>query len=172
MKIICDWKNCKEIGAYKAPIERDNSRKYRLLCLEHIKIFNKNWNYFENMDDQQIEYFKLNKLVNLNSSDVSYYDCRCQTTVVSKQHETYIRLMPKIKLEDLSKKLISPMPGLIKSIDVSEGPKVKSGDQLLIIEAMKMENILKSEKDCVIDNVLIKPGDSVCADEELILFSK
>ena len=47
MKIICDWKNCKEVGAYKAPIERDNSRKYRLLCLEHIKIFNKNWNYFE-----------------------------------------------------------------------------------------------------------------------------
>ena len=80
--------------------------------------------------------------------------------------------MPKIKLEDLSKKLISPMPGLIKSIDVSEGQKVKNGDQLLIIEAMKMENILKSEKDCVIDKVLIKPGDSVGADEELILFSK
>ena len=80
--------------------------------------------------------------------------------------------MPKIKLEDLSKKLISPMPGLIKSIDVSEGQKVKSGDQLLIIEAMKMENILKSEKDCVIDKVLIKQGDSVGADEELILFSK
>ena len=122
--------------------------------------------------NQQIEYFKLNKLVNLNSSDISYHDCRCQTIVVSKQHETYIRLMPKIKLEDLSKKLISPMPGLIKSIDVSEGQKVKSGDQLLIIEAMKMENILKSEKDCVIDKVLIKPGDSVGADEELILFSK
>ena len=115
---------------------------------------------------------KLIKLINLNSSDVSYYDCRCQTIVVSKQHETYIRLMPKIKLEDLSKKLISPMPGLIKSVDVSEGQKVKSGDQLLIIEAMKMENILKSEKDCVIDKVLIKPGDSVGADEELILFSK
>ena len=80
--------------------------------------------------------------------------------------------MPKIKLEDLSKKLISPMPGLIKSVDVSEGQKVKSGDQLLIIEAMKMENILKSEKDCVIDKVLIKPDDSVGADEELILFSK
>lgn len=122
--------------------------------------------------NQQIEYFKLNKLVNLNSSDISHYDCRCQTVVVSKQHETYIRLMPKIKLEDLSKKLISPMPGLIKSVDVSEGQKVKSGDQLLIIEAMKMENILKSEKDCVIDKVLIKPGDSVGADEELILFSK
>ena len=43
MKIICDWENCNNIGSYKAPVERDNSKKYRLLCLEHIKIFNKNW---------------------------------------------------------------------------------------------------------------------------------
>ena len=57
MKIICDWENCNEIGAYKAPVEKDNSRKYRLLCLNHIKIFNKNWNYFENMNDQEIEFF-------------------------------------------------------------------------------------------------------------------
>ena len=54
MKIICDWENCKEVGSYKAPTEKDNSKKYRLLCLEHIKIFNKNWNYFENMNDQKI----------------------------------------------------------------------------------------------------------------------
>jgi hypothetical protein len=57
MKIICDWTNCKETGSYKAPIDRDNSRKFRLLCLDHIKAFNKKWNYFENMSDQQIEFF-------------------------------------------------------------------------------------------------------------------
>ena len=57
MKIICDWENCNEIGSYKAPVEKDNSKKYRLLCLNHIKIFNKNWNYFENMNDQEIEFF-------------------------------------------------------------------------------------------------------------------
>ena len=39
MKIICDWDNCNKIGSYKAPVERDNSKKYKLLCLEHIKIF-------------------------------------------------------------------------------------------------------------------------------------
>jgi len=54
MKNICDWNNCKEIGAYKAPVEKDNSRKYRLLCLEHVKEFNKNWNYFSGMNDDQI----------------------------------------------------------------------------------------------------------------------
>ena len=57
MKIICDWENCKEVGKYKAPIEKDNSKNFRLLCLEHIKIFNKNWNYFENMNSDEIEYF-------------------------------------------------------------------------------------------------------------------
>jgi len=57
MKIICDWNDCEEVGSYKAPIERDNSKKFKLLCLKHIKIFNKKWNYFSNMTDQEIEYF-------------------------------------------------------------------------------------------------------------------
>ena len=57
MKNICDWEKCKQIGLYKAPIEKDNSKKFRLLCLEHIKIFNKNWNYFSDMDEGEIEYF-------------------------------------------------------------------------------------------------------------------
>ena len=57
MKNICDWSKCKEIGLYKAPVEKDNSKKFRLLCLEHIKIFNKNWNYFSDMDESEIEHF-------------------------------------------------------------------------------------------------------------------
>ena len=57
MKVICDWKNCKELGTYKAPIDKDNSKKFRLFSLENKKIFNKNWNYFENMNDDQIEFF-------------------------------------------------------------------------------------------------------------------
>ena len=54
MKYICDWNNCSEEGAYKAPIEKDNSKKFRLLCLAHVKEFNKNWNYFYGMNDSQI----------------------------------------------------------------------------------------------------------------------
>ena len=54
MKNICDWNNCSEIGEYKAPIEKDNSKSYRLLCLPHVKEFNKNWNYFKGMDDEQV----------------------------------------------------------------------------------------------------------------------
>ena len=57
MKNICDWKNCSEIANYKAPIEKDSSKKFRLLCLKHIKEFNKNWNYFSGMINEQIYEF-------------------------------------------------------------------------------------------------------------------
>ena len=57
MKNICDWSKCKKIGLYRAPVEKDNSRKFRLLCLEHIKIFNKSWNYFADMNEGEIEHF-------------------------------------------------------------------------------------------------------------------
>ena len=57
MKNICDWNNCLEEGLYKAPKEKDNSKNFRLLCLNHIKEFNKNWNYFSGMNDQQIMEF-------------------------------------------------------------------------------------------------------------------
>ena len=54
MKNICDWNNCSNEGLYKAPKERDNSKNFRLLCLEHVREFNKNWNYFSGMNDQQV----------------------------------------------------------------------------------------------------------------------
>ena len=57
MKNICEWDKCSKTAIYKAPAEKDNSRKFRLFCLEHIKIFNKNWNYFSDMNESEIEYF-------------------------------------------------------------------------------------------------------------------
>ena len=57
MENICDWENCKESGSFKAPIEKDNSKNYRWLCEKHIKLFNKSWNYFDGMDQNEIENF-------------------------------------------------------------------------------------------------------------------
>ena len=57
MKNICEWENCEQSGDFKAPIEKDNSKKYRWLCEEHIKLFNKSWNYFEGMNQNEIENF-------------------------------------------------------------------------------------------------------------------
>ena len=57
MENICDWENCKESGTFKAPLEKDNSKNHRWLCEEHIKLFNKNWNYFDGMGQNEIENF-------------------------------------------------------------------------------------------------------------------
>ena len=54
MKNICDWNNCNKIGDYKAPVEKDNSKKYRMLCLEHVKEFNKNWNYLSVLKNNEL----------------------------------------------------------------------------------------------------------------------
>ncbi len=88
MKTICDWENCNEIGNYKAPIEKDNSRKFRLLCLEHIKIFNKKWNYFSNMNDQEVEYFI--------KSDLTWH----KPTKVFGSSENFFRILWDNALED------------------------------------------------------------------------
>ena len=57
MKNICEWENCNEKGDYKAPIEKDNSKNHRWLCKEHIKLFNKSWDYFDGMNQSEIEDF-------------------------------------------------------------------------------------------------------------------
>ena len=57
MENICEWENCRESGKFKAPIEKDNSKNYKWLCENHIKLFNKSWNYFEGMSQTEIENF-------------------------------------------------------------------------------------------------------------------
>ena len=57
MKNICEWENCNEYGDYKDPLEKDNSKNYRWLCEEHIKLFNKSWDYFDGMNQNEIEDF-------------------------------------------------------------------------------------------------------------------
>ena len=54
MENICDHKNCNKSGKYKAPVEKDNSKRFRWLCLDHIKEFNKSWDYFKGMSDQEV----------------------------------------------------------------------------------------------------------------------
>jgi biotin carboxyl carrier protein len=64
----------------------------------------------------------------------------------------------------------APMPGLVLSLLVTEGDEVKKGDNLLVLEAMKMENMIKSPTDGIIKNIAVKPGDKVEKNEVLINF--
>ena len=57
MENICEWENCKETAKFKAPAEKDNSKKFKWMCEKHIKLFNKSWNYFDGMSQYEIETF-------------------------------------------------------------------------------------------------------------------
>ena len=122
-----------------------------------------------NINDEKC-FVKINKINNFNQFSITIEDCSLDLIVAPNKNKALFNYMPEIKLEDLSKKLISPMPGLIKSINIKKGQLIKQGEELVIIEAMKMENILKSEKDCLVEDVLIKEGSSVSTDEVLITF--
>ena len=122
-----------------------------------------------NINDEKF-FVKINKINNFNQFSITIEDCSLDLIVAPNKNKALFDYMPEIKREDLSKKLISPMPGLIKSISIKKGQLIKQGEELVIIEAMKMENILKSEKDCLVEDVLIKEGSSVSTDEVLITF--
>jgi propionyl-CoA carboxylase alpha chain len=79
--------------------------------------------------------------------------------------------LPERPPADTSKQVISPMPGLVVSMDVAEGQEVKEGETVCIIEAMKMQNIIRAERDGVVKSIGAKAGDSVAADEVLVEFA-
>jgi propionyl-CoA carboxylase alpha chain len=78
--------------------------------------------------------------------------------------------MPVKAAPDMSKFLLSPMPGLLTQVAVTVGQEVKAGEILAKIEAMKMENVLKAERDCVVEKLLANPGESLAVDQAIIAF--
>jgi propionyl-CoA carboxylase alpha chain len=79
--------------------------------------------------------------------------------------------LPEKKKADTSKLVISPMPGLVVSMDVAVGQTVREGESVCVIEAMKMQNIIRAEREGVVKSVNAKGGDSVAADEVLVEFA-
>ncbi len=79
-------------------------------------------------------------------------------------------LMPKKRVADASKQLLCPMPGLVLAIDVKEGQAVRAGEPLAVVEAMKMENVLRAERDATVSRIVVRPGDSVAVDAVVMEF--
>jgi propionyl-CoA carboxylase alpha chain len=82
-----------------------------------------------------------------------------------------LALMPERQAVDLSHLLLSPMPGLLVSLAVAEGQEVKTGDALAVIEAMKMENVLRAERDGTVAKLCAREGDSLAADQIILEFA-
>jgi propionyl-CoA carboxylase alpha chain len=91
--------------------------------------------------------------------------------VYTRREAELAALMHDNKGADGSKSLLCPMPGLVKSIAVKVGQEVKVGEQLCIVEAMKMENVLVSERDATIKAILAKEGDSLAVDAVIMEFA-
>jgi len=89
--------------------------------------------------------------------------------------DQYDVLLDKLGLSSLNSTKVSeikaPMPGLVLKVMVAEGEEVKKGDNLFVLEAMKMENIIKSPADVIIKTVKIKPGDKVEKGQVLLQFN-
>jgi len=80
------------------------------------------------------------------------------------------QLMPEKVPPDLSRFLLSPMPGLLIKVSVGEGEGVKAGQELAVVEAMKMENVLTAEQDATVKVIQQKAGASLSVDEVIIEF--
>jgi propionyl-CoA carboxylase alpha chain len=106
-----------------------------------------------------------------NGYDLSYGGVRAKAYVYTLREAGLAALMPEKKAADTSKKLLCPMPGLVVSIAVTEGQEVKAGEPLAIVEAMKMQNVLKASRDVTVSKLKAKPGDSLAVDAVIMEFA-
>lgn len=90
--------------------------------------------------------------------------------VLEKRAAELMALMPVKRPPDLSKMLLSPMPGLLLSVAVEPGQEVKAGEELAVVEAMKMENVLRASQDGIIGEVKAGAGDSLAVDQVIMTF--
>ncbi len=106
-----------------------------------------------------------------NGFELAYRGIEVKAFVYTEREARYARLMPVKKLSDSEKSVRCPMPGLVVSLAVAEGQEIKAGETLAVVEAMKMENILRAERDGTIKKIRVKPGDSVAVDAVIMEFA-
>ncbi|MBX3620136.1 MAG: acetyl-CoA carboxylase biotin carboxylase subunit [Rhizobacter sp.] len=101
---------------------------------------------------------------------VSHNGTQIEAKVLTPRAAQLNALMPFKAPPDLSKFLLSPMPGLLVDVAVTPGQKVLAGEKLAVIEAMKMENILTATQDCVVAEVAAAKGESLSVDQVILKF--
>jgi biotin carboxyl carrier protein len=140
--------------------------------LKNISFATVNENQFHvllNQKSYNVEIVSINAEAKTASMKVNnrIYECEIK--------DQFDDLLKSLGLDNLSAKKINdikaPMPGLVLKVLVNEGQEFKKGDNLLVLEAMKMENILKAPVDGVVKSIKIKPGDKVDKNEVLLLLS-
>ncbi len=103
---------------------------------------------------------------------VQHNGTKLETMVVSPRMAELHQLMPFKAPPDMSKYVLSPMPGLLVDVAVQVGQKVQAGERVAVIEAMKMENVLFAAADGVVAKVLASKGESLVVDQPIVEFEK
>lgn len=136
------------------------------------------------LDELKVDESNFHLLLNNNSYSIEFVDVDSANKIVSlkvnnKPYDIQVKdkfdlLLSKLGMADLTSKKISdlkaPMPGLVVDVLVEEGQEVKEGDSLLILEAMKMENSLKSPIDGIVKSIAVSTTDTVEKNQVLLSF--
>ena len=145
---------------------------YDLYLLDRHFSVKSNWKIgypiFSAIIDNKLHYFTINR--NGPRIIINYKGTVIELLVFSPRHSELNKVMIPRKKEDKSKFLLAPMPGLLVSIMVKEGDNIEENQPLAVIEAMKMENIIKAEKKSKVKKVSCKEGDSLEVDQIILEF--
>ena len=105
-----------------------------------------------------------------NGFRLSHAGVTVEIGVYSERIAQLAQLIPAKTLTDSSKTLRCPMPGLVVAVSVADGQEVKAGEAVAVIEAMKMQNVLRAERDGRVKKLLVAPGDSLAVDAVIAEF--
>ncbi len=106
----------------------------------------------------------------MNGYRLGHRGVELDAVVYSPREAELAKLMPVKLPPDTSRQLLCPMPGLVVSIEVETGQKVQAGEQLCVVEAMKMENVLRAERNGTVAAIHAGPGDSLAVDAVIMEF--
>jgi propionyl-CoA carboxylase alpha chain len=106
-----------------------------------------------------------------NGFRLSHQGFEVAVQVFTEAEATAARLMPVTTAADTGKKLLCPMPGLVVSIAVAEGQEVKAGETLAVVEAMKMQNVLRAERDGTVKKIHATAGATLAVDALILEFA-
>lgn len=101
---------------------------------------------------------------------MQHYGTKFDVKILTPEQQRLSKYIIEKPPQDLTKFLLSPMPGSVVSISVKPGDTVAEGTELAVVEAMKMQNVLKAPKAGVVKKVLVQAGNSVAADEVILEF--
>ena len=159
------------IGANTYEIELDNDRVVlngNPVDINLIQLGSTKYHLLHNFKSYNLEVVSVNK--NLGEISLKINNCAVELVVKTALDELLNKMGLTHNNIAQTKYIGAPMPGLILEVAVKEGDEVQKGDKLLVLEAMKMENIIKSPGRGKIKSIIVNKGDSVDSGQKLIRF--